>query len=127
MFASVADERDNKDVAVGLECLERHFRRQIRARARSAGEGHRRAAAVVQNAGDEVVELRELARVDSRDGRLEQLVVGVAEHRATGRIACDEPVLERVEQERRLLRGGEEVVEGQACLIPSTWSSTLSG
>ena len=80
---------------------------------------------VAQDAAHELLQLRELARVDPGDRRLEQFLGRVAEHRAAGRVGGDEPVLERVEDERRIARVLEELIEGergriQACLTPST-------
>src|SRR5262249_35854605 len=110
-----------------LERVQGHLGGEVAAGARSACEGDRRSVAIAYDAPDEILELRQLRGVDVRDRGLEQLRRAVAEHRAAGRVRCDEPVFARVEHERGIPSGPENVVERQACSTPSTETATFSG
>ena len=63
------------------------------------------------NAGEELAQLRQLGRVDVRDGQFEQLRMRVAEHRAAGMVGGEDPVGERVDDECRVARLVEQLEE----------------
>src|SRR5262249_36570245 len=132
VLAAVVDEAEQQGAAVVLERRERHLDWQVGARSRPARERGGGAGTGREDRAHALLQLRELARVDARDRGLEQLLVRVAEERAPGGVGRDEAIGDRVEDERGIGRAFEGVVEielgsAQACLIPSTYRSTLSG
>src|SRR5207244_6804534 len=86
VLAAVLDEPEDPQAAAVLERVQRHLRWQVRADLRPAGELDRGRLAVAQDPLEKVAHLRALCRVDLRNRCSEQLFVGVAEHRAAGRV-----------------------------------------
>jgi hypothetical protein len=63
--------------------------------------------------------------MDVRDRRGEQLLTRVAEHRAGGLVGGDDPVLERVDEEHRVVRSLEGLLE-QLVAAHAAYSSSAA-
>ena len=128
MVAAVLDETEDVEPAFDFERVERDLGRQERSLLGSAGELDRRGPPVLQDAFEELAQLRQLGRVDARDRCLEQFRARVPQECAAGFVGGEDAVVLGVDDVRGLvgvLEDGprDEVAPG----VPSESSGRRDG
>jgi len=111
VLAAIADEREEVELALPSERVERHLHRQAAAGPEAASERHARPVALPDDPADEVSELWKLSGVNPGDRSLEQLFVRQAEQLGSGRIGRDDAVSVRVQDQGCIPRALEEALE----------------